>query len=150
MSRIKRIAVVGGGIGGLAAALELSKSPDVFVTLYEKESQSGGLCSSYRWKDVVCDRFYHVALSSDTETLRLGRDLGLENRLFWRGSSSGFYGSGKLVSMSSAFDFLRFPFLNPVDKLRLGLGILTAVRIRDPQSLSGLAAPVWLTQVFGR
>lgn len=150
MSRIKRIAVVGGGIGGLAASLELSKSPDVFVTLYEKESQSGGLCSSYRWKDVVCDRFYHVALSSDTETLRLGRDLGLENRLFWRGSSSGFYGSGKLVSMSSAFDFLRFPFLNPVDKLRLGLGILTAVRIRDPQSLSGLTAPVWLTQVFGR
>ncbi|MCJ7681904.1 MAG: NAD(P)-binding protein, partial [Candidatus Aminicenantes bacterium] len=90
MSRIKRIAIVGGGIGGLAAALEISESPDVFITLYEKESRPGGLCSSYRWEDVMCDRFYHVVLSSDTQMLRLGRDLSLEDSLFWKGSRSGF------------------------------------------------------------
>ena len=150
MNHFKRIAVVGGGIGGLSAALELSKSPDVRVTLFEKERRTGGLCSSYSWKDVVCDRFYHVVLSSDSETLRLGRELGIEDSLAWKESRSGFFGRGRLVSMSSAFDFLRFPFLNPWEKMRLGLGILEAVRLKDPLSLENTTAPDWLKRIFGR
>ncbi|MCX6577063.1 MAG: FAD-dependent oxidoreductase, partial [Candidatus Aminicenantes bacterium] len=54
------IAVVGGGIAGIAGALELAKSGTSRVTIFEKAGQLGGLNSPYRWQDLICDRFYHV------------------------------------------------------------------------------------------
>jgi protoporphyrinogen oxidase len=144
------VAVVGGGIMGVASALELASSGRFAVTLLEKEKAIGGLNSSYQWEDLVCDRFYHVVLPADSHTLGFLDDLGLKSGLVWRRSRTGFYGRRSLVSLSSALDFLRFPFLSMWQKARLGFGLLYSARLKETQRLDKLSAAEWLTRVFGR
>lgn len=144
------LAVVGGGVIGIAAAIGLAKCGKFKVTIIEKEKHLGGLSSYYRWQDILCDRFYHVILSDDTNLISLIKDLDIESKLFWRESKSGFYGEGKLVPFSSAKDFTIFPFLSLWQKFRLGLGILYTAHIRDSSKLCGISVEKWLIKIFGK
>ena len=144
------LAIVGGGMTGIAAALELAKSGKFLITLFEKNENLGGLSSYFQWREMIWDRFYHVILSTDTEMLKFISELGLQDELFWRDTKSGFYGEGKLVSLSSLLDFLKFPFMSPWQKFRMGLGILYSSSIKDPSKLDKIYIRQWLTKVFGR
>jgi protoporphyrinogen oxidase len=148
-SKIK-LAVVGGGVTGITAAIHLAKSALFEVTLFEEAEQLGGLSSYYQWNDVTWDRYYHVILSTDTVFLKLIRELGLEDQLFWQNTRTGFYGSGRLVSMSSTLDFLRFPFMSLWQKFRMGLGIIYCSRVKDAKKLDRIYVREWLTRIFGR
>ena len=148
--RKESIAVVGGGMTGIAAALEIAKSGLFEVTLFEKQERLGGLSGYFEWQDVTWDRFYHVILSTDTVMLDFIKELGLEHQLFWIQTKSGFYRDGRMVSMSSALDFVKFPFMTLWQKFRLGLGILYSIRIKDPTKLDRIYVGEWLTRVFGR
>jgi len=145
-----RIAVVGGGIAGISAALNLSGSGRFQVTLLEQAPEIGGLCAPFRWNGLRMDRFYHILFPSDAATAGLIKDVGLESRLAWTAGRSGFYGKGRLVPFSSARDYLRFPFLSLPAKARLGLGILNAAFLRPPKDLRDRAATEWMTAAFGR
>ncbi len=149
LSHFNDVAVVGGGITGIAAALRMAASGSHRVTLLEKDEQIGGLCASYSAPDFECDRFYHVILSSDSYTIRFVKSLGLEKDLHWRISTSGFYGDGKLVPFGTAMDFVRFPFLSLFQKFRLGWGIVQSARIKNPEKLDSRTAPDWLKKMFG-
>ena len=144
------IAVVGGGIAGIAGALELAKNGTSRVTIFERAGQLGGLNSPTQWQDVICDRFYHVLLPSDHFTIEFIRQLGLADRVDWTASKSGFYGREKLVPFSSAKDFLRFPFLSLRQKFRLGLGIFYSSRIGTFEKLDRFSVPRWTKRVFGQ
>lgn len=48
---MKFIAIIGGGIGGLTVAHELSKFPQFKIDMYEKKAELGGLARSKRDKD---------------------------------------------------------------------------------------------------
>ena len=144
------IAVVGGGIAGIAGALELAKNGTSRVTIFERAGQLGGLNSAYQWQDLICDRFYHVLLPSDRFTIEFLRQLGLTDRLRFAAAKSGFYGRGKLVSFSSAKDFFKFPFLSLGQKFRLGLGILYSSRIETLEKLDRFSVPQWMRRVFGQ
>jgi protoporphyrinogen oxidase len=144
------IAVIGGGITGITAAIELAKTGRFEVTLYEKKQQLGGLSDYYEWDGVRWDRFYHVILSADANLLEFLHDLNLSHRIKWRETRTGFFGQGRLVSLSSSIDFLRFPFLSLFQKLRLGLGILYSASIKDPAKLDRIYVKHWLTRIFGR
>ena len=146
----KAIAVVGGGMTGIAAATKLAESGRYDVTLFEKEAYLGGLSTFYRWEDVVWDRFYHVILSTDAAMRTFISDLDLDTELFWRETRTGFFGEGRLVSMSTSLDFLRFPFMSLWQKCRMVLGILYSSRIRNPDRLDRIYVREWLTRVFGR
>lgn len=150
MQKKQTIAVVGGGMSGIAACLELAKTGKFEITLLEKENQLGGLSTWFQWEDVTWDKFYHVMLSSDHETLEFISDLGLHEKLFWKETKSGFYGKGQLVSMSTALDFLRFPFMSLWQKFRMGLGIIYSSRLNDASKLDKIFAREWLTRIFGR
>ena len=63
---------------------------------------------------------------------------------------TGFYGEGRLVSMSSTMDFVRFPFMSMWQKIRMALGILYSCRIKNPDKLDRIVVREWLTRVFGR
>ncbi len=120
------------------------------VTVLESAPATGGLASPELIGDFVWDRFYHVILLSDLHTRALLAELGIEDKLRWGVTRTGFYTDGKLYSLSNNLEFLRFPPLSLIDKLRLGTTIFAASRIRDGRKLEGVSCVEWLTRWSGR
>jgi protoporphyrinogen oxidase len=146
--RGRHIGIVGGGITGLTSAFYLLRA-GARVTVLESGPQLGGLATHFNFGDFSWDKFYHCILTSDSALLQLIDDVGLTEKLCWTETKTGFFVNAKLHSMSSALDFLRFPPLNLWQKMRLGLGILYAARIREGRALESTLASEWLVRVFG-
>ena len=144
-----RFAVVGGGLLGMTTAWNLVKAGHQ-ATIFEAAPDCGGLASPWQLGDVVWDRHYHVTLLSDLTLRALLQELALEGELRWVKAQTGFYVDGSLYPFSSALDYLRFPPLSPVQKLRLGSTILRAARITDWRPLERITAAEWLTRLSGR
>lgn len=145
----ERWAVVGGGMLGLTIAHRLAQAGRD-VTVYEAAGQLGGLASAWTLGDVVWDRHYHVTLLSDTHLRRLLEDLGLESSMRWVETRTGCYANGRLYSISNAVEFLRFPPLALVDKLRLAATILYASKVDDFRALEQVPVEDWLSRWSGR
>src|SRR6476661_6186866 len=101
------------------------------VTLFEAASEIGGLASAWQIGDVVWDKHYHVTLLSDSHTRKLVGDLGLGDEFRWVETKTGFYTDGELVSMSNTMEFLKFPPLGLIGKLRLGATIFYASKVKN-------------------
>lgn len=145
----ERCVVIGGGMLGMTLALRLAQQ-GCEVTLYEAAEQCGGLAGAWQLGEVTWDRHYHVTLLSDTKLRGLLAELGLEQELTWATTRTGFYTDGKLHSMSNTLEFLRFPPLRLLDKLRLGATIFWAARVQDWQKLETILVEDWLRKLSGR
>ncbi|MFQ3683729.1 NAD(P)/FAD-dependent oxidoreductase [Roseiflexus sp.] len=146
------IDIVGGGILGLALGYDLVKR-GIGVRIWERSRELGGLMGRTRFDELdglEVDRYYHAILSSDRTLMRLFDELGLRGELRMTVTSMGFYHNGKLYSMSTPLDFLRFPPLSPIDRFRLGLTILQARRVKDWRALEQTPVVEWLTKLGGR
>ncbi len=144
-----RWAVVGGGLLGLTLAWRLAQAGHT-VTLYENAPTLGGLAGAWQIADVTWDKHYHVTLMSDLHTRNLARELGLDEDFRWVETKTGFYTGGQLYSMSDTLEFLRFPPLNLLDKLRLGGTIFYASRIKNWRRLEKISVADWLQRWSGR
>ena len=120
------------------------------VTVFESAPELGGLVSSWKMGDVEWDKFYHVILLSDFRTRNILKDIGLEDKIEWVETKTGFYINGKLYSMSDTVEFLKFPTLNLIDKFRLGLTILVASKIKDWKRLEKIPVTTWLRKWSGK
>lgn len=145
----KHWGIIGGGILGMYLALRLSEEGEK-VTLFEAKENLGGLAGSWQLGDISWDKFYHVILLSDSRLRRLLEQLGLEKELNWVETKTGFYTEGKLYSMSNTFEFLQFPPLSMLDKLRLGMTIYYASRISNWKALENISVSDWLTKMSGK
>jgi protoporphyrinogen oxidase len=141
-------AIIGGGMLGMTLAHRL-RSKGEQVTLFEAADRLGGLASAWRLGDVTWDRHYHVTLLSDTFLRGLLRELGLEKEMRWVQTRTGFYTGGEFHSMSSVLEFLRFPPLSLLQKLRLGATIYYASKLREWQKLERITATDWLSRWSG-
>jgi len=148
-SHQKKWGIVGGGIMGMTLALRLAQKGES-VTLLESFSSLGGLAGPNQMGDIVWDRFYHVILMSDTFTRNILSEIGLEKEIRWVETKTGFYTGGKLYSMSNTLEFLKFPPLNIINKVRLGLTIFYASRIRNWRKLEKIFMEKWLLRWSGR
>jgi protoporphyrinogen oxidase len=146
---VARWGIVGGGILGMTLALRLRRQGHA-VTLLEAAESLGGLTTAWTIGDVTWDRHYHVILLSDSYLRRLLDELGLREETCWTETRTGFYAGGRLYSMSSALEFLRFPPLNLLEKARLAGTILHASRIRDWKPLERQLVAEWLERWSGR
>jgi protoporphyrinogen/coproporphyrinogen III oxidase len=82
LDRPPHIAIVGGGISGLAAAHYLARHrPDLRVTLIERDHRLGGKIVTERMEGFVVEGGPDSFLSSKPRGLGLARELGLEGRL---------------------------------------------------------------------
>src|SRR5712691_4069386 len=145
----ERWVIIGGGILGMTLAYRLAQHGK-HVTLFEGAPHLGGLASAWTLGEVVWDRHYHVTLMSDTSLRALLAELGLEKDIQWVETRTGFYTDGRLYSMSNTLEFLRFPPLGLLDKLRLGATIFYASRVRHWQKLETIAVTDWLKRWSGR
>jgi len=145
----RRIAVVGGGILGLTTGLRLAQAGHRPV-VFEAAPAFGGLAAADPIGGYVWDRFYHVILQADARLLGLLEEIGVADRLRWRKASTHFYIDDRFVPLTTSLDFLRFPPISLLDKVRLALTILYAARIRDWRRLEEVDAVTWLTRLSGR
>lgn len=114
-----RVAVLGAGFTGLAAALELATG-GCDVTVYEASDKVGGLAVGFGkpgWKWTV-EKFYHHIFTNDAHILSLARGLGLEP-IFFRPLTATYW-QDKIYQLDSAISLFQFPGLNLIDKFRMG------------------------------
>jgi protoporphyrinogen oxidase len=147
------VAVVGGGMAGVALALKLSAAGRE-VTLLEAAPTLGGLASAWSIDvpgeaPLVWDRHYHVTLTSDSATRRVLDELGLE--LHFGVARTGYTaGDGPVAPANSPIEFLRLPGLSPLAKLRIGGTMWWGSRIRDGRKMERQLVDDWLRKWSGR
>ncbi len=117
--------VVGAGIAGLVTAMRLAKRGES-VVLVDGESSIGGLTRPWELGGITWDRFYHVVLGGDLETQALLQEVGLASELRFKPVKTSLFIEGELYPFSSMLDFLAFPELGILDKLRLAATITHA------------------------
>ena len=74
---MSKIAIIGAGFGGMAAAWDLRRAGHD-VTIYEAADYVGGLASGFKepgW-DWSVEKFYHHWFASDKHMLGLIKELG--------------------------------------------------------------------------
>jgi protoporphyrinogen oxidase len=120
------------------------------VTVFERARRLGGLASAWTLGDIVWDRHYHVILLSDSRVRGLLSELGLEEQIRWVETKTGFYTDGNFYSMSNTLEFLRFPPLGLISKLRLGATIFYASKIKNWRRLEEIPVSDWLRRWSGR
>ena len=119
------------------------------VTLIEAAPHLGGLADAWTVGEISWDRHYHVILMSDLRTRLLLAELNLEDQLIWAETKTGFYTDGTLYSMSNTPEFLKFPPLRLIDKLRLGGTIFYASKIKNWRRLEKIPVVDWLRKWSG-
>ncbi len=149
MTEPTRWAVAGGGMLGLTLALRLAQQGHR-VTVFEAADRIGGAADAWRLDDVTWDRHYHVICLSDTALRGLLRELGLEHRIEWIETRTGFYDSGSLVSISSNREILRNLPMGLWHKLRLGAAMTYISQIRNGRRLEQIPVSDWLIRLSGR
>ncbi len=129
-----KVAVVGGGLAGLAAACALADS-GLRVTLFERRPFLGGRASSYHHPGTgeVVDNCQHVLFGCCTNLIEFYRHIGVEARIRWYDWMTFVEPGGRASVLRPSFfpaplhtlpSFLRFPFLNAWDKLAIGRAMM--------------------------
>ena len=135
--------VIGGGMAGLAAAWRLGQA-GYRTALIEASDQLGGLASSFEKDGRLYPLGYHHILSTDAHLLSLLAQLGLLERVHWKRQRMGFFLDGKVHSLATPGDFLRFP-LPARTKMRMAARVASAwVPLREDEP-----AGAWLSRVAG-
>ena len=144
-----RIVVIGGGIGGVTAALRLAEAGHQ-VTVVERGDQLGGLVSSLTVGGTPLECYYHHVFPHEDGIRALIDEVGLGDRLAWVPSSLGVFTAGRLWPFTTPRDLIRFRPLPWRDRLHLGVGALRVPRIKDWRQLDGVSALDWLRRLTGR
>jgi protoporphyrinogen oxidase len=122
---IKNIAILGAGLGGMAAAYDLRQAGHQ-VTLYEAASSAGGLASGFKephW-DWSLEKYYHHWFASDRHVLGLIDELGWRDRVVFKRPYTVIYHEGKFYPFDSIFTNIPLFVLRhyrPHEFVRLGL-----------------------------
>jgi len=143
-----RVAVIGGGAAGLAAADELL-SHGHQVMLFERALQVGGQLRTVDIAGTRLEQFYHHIFTNDTLMVQLINELGLEDRLQWVASKVGFFAQGRIWDFVTPVDLLRFQPLPLPDRIRLGLVSLYLQRQPDWRRFESVTAQEWRGQTAG-
>src|SRR5229473_6944194 len=129
------VAVVGGGLAGLAASCALSNA-GFRVSLFERRPYLGGRASSYQHPGTgeVVDNCQHVLLGCCTNLLDFYRRAGVLDRIRWYkkltflepgGRASVIAPSALPAPLHTALAFLRADCLSFRDKLAIGRALVS-------------------------
>lgn len=144
-----KIGIIGGGLMGMALAYRISEL-NASVTVFERDSQLGGLSTHHNYGDFTWDKFYHVIVSTDGSLINLITDIGLGGSLNWSRSFTGYYVNKSFYSLNSPKEFLLFPLLNIWDKARLIFTIFYGGRISNWKKLEEVTVKDWLIRMGGK
>ncbi len=104
------IAIIGAGVGGMAAAYDLLKAGHE-VTIYEAADYVGGLAAGFKepgW-DWSVERFYHHWFQTDHDMMGLIDELGWKDQVVTRRPFTVMYHNGKFYPFDSYLYALLYP-----------------------------------------
>jgi squalene-associated FAD-dependent desaturase len=147
MRREARVAVVGAGLAGLTAGLELAKR-GWHVDIYERSRLLGGKATSFEVDGHEVDCGQHVVLACCTATTDLIADLGLNDVLYIqerfevtvlsrRRPPARLRASRLPAPMHLMTGFARYPHLSAMDRLLVGRALVAARYESDPEGDMG-------------
>jgi protoporphyrinogen oxidase len=139
----KRVAVVGAGPMGLAAAYHLLKAGHR-AEVFEADDRPGGMAAHFDLDGLSIERFYHFICKADKPTFALLDELGIRHTLRWRATNMGFYCNGTLYPWGNPLALARFPLLDPVSKFRHARHMFSMTRRSRWQDLDALHADDWI------
>ena len=145
----KKIAIIGGGLGGLSLGYFLSKAGNK-VIIFEKENYVGGLMSGFKMEGSNLERTYHHFFKTDKYLIALINELGLEKSIVWNKSSTAIYWKKKMHSFNGAIDLLKFGPLSLVDKFRMGLAAVYLGLDNNWQKYEDKTAVEWVKKYMGK
>ncbi len=142
------VCVIGAGVAGLCAALDLGRAGGRVVVL-EAAPEAGGLASSVTVAGQPVERFYHFVCRGDADLVQLAGELGIGHRLHWRRTVTSSVYQGRLYPFGSPLDLLRFDPVPPLERLRFGLNVLASRYRRSWLELDRQPAHAWLRRQVG-
>jgi protoporphyrinogen oxidase len=114
------IAIVGGGVAGLAAARRL-QAHGVDARVFEASDQVGGLAATHETAGDPIEAFYHHLSASEETIVDVIEDLGLADDLRWPIGKNAYYVDGTVHPMDKPWEILAFPYLSTYDTFRLAM-----------------------------
>ncbi len=149
---MSRIAIVGAGPAGLAAAYDLARAGQA-VVLYEGAPVVGGLAAGFKaphW-DWTLEKFYHHWFASDSAILGLIDELGWRDQVLFPRPYTVVYTNGQFQPLDSPVMALRFFLRNyPLtDMVRFGLATLYLRLTPWWQPLEKVTAAEWTKRWYG-
>jgi protoporphyrinogen oxidase len=143
-----RIAVIGGGISGLSAALfALRKGHS--VGLFDQDDRLGGLAATFDFKGIALEKFYHFICGGDDSLIELAGKLGIGDKLVFRPTRTANFIEGKLHPFSTPVDLLKFSAIPFLSRLRFGLNAAVSKYSKNWEALDAVSAKDWLCRRIG-
>ncbi len=146
-----RVAVIGAGIGGMAAAYDLCRQGHK-VTVFEGSDHVGGLASGFKdegW-DWSVEKFYHHWFTSDEYMMGLIKELGLSDQVVIPKPVTVMYYKGKFYPFDSIPAAVMYPGLGwGINKIRFGLVALFLRFTKNWHALEKFTIDEWMRKWAG-
>jgi len=147
-----KIAIIGAGFGGMAAAYDLKKAGHA-VVIFESADHVGGLASGFKephW-DWSVEKFYHHWFQSDSSMLGLIEELGLSDKVIFPRPFTVMLYKNKWYPFDSILNALRFPGLGfGLNKIRFGFVGLFLRLTNNWRALEKVTADAWMMKWAGK
>ena len=152
MTSGKRVAIVGAGPAGLAAAYDLNKA-GYAVTVYEAAPEVGGLAAGFKpshW-DWSLEKFYHHWFASDRHMLGFIEELGWSRDVLFPRPYTVVYYDGKFQPLDSITEAAKFTLRNfsLIDFVRFGMVGVFLKLTPKWQPLEKVTADAWMRKWAG-
>jgi protoporphyrinogen oxidase len=143
-----RVAIIGAGAMGLAAAYQAVKAGHA-VTVYERDEVAGGMAAHFDFGGLSLERYYHFICKADQPTFDLLSELGLQDKLRWVPTSMGYFFGNRLQEWGNPIALLKFKGLTLVEKSRYGMMMFLATQRRSAGRLEKFSSKKWIERWCG-
>jgi len=152
MTSGRRIAIIGAGPAGLAAAHDLNKA-GYAVTVYEAAPEVGGLAAGFKaphWSWSL-EKFYHHWFASDQHMLGFIEELGWSRDVLFPRPYTVVYYEGKFQPLDSISEAAKFTLRNfsLIDFVRFGMVGVFLKLTPKWQPLEKVTADAWMRKWAG-
>lgn len=145
-----KIAVIGAGHGGMAAAYDLNKAGHA-VTIFEASDHVGGLAFGFKepnWKWSV-EMFYHHWFQTDRDILGLMEELGVRDQVIFPLPKTVVSHKDKFYQLDNPLAALVFPGYTFPDMVRFGLVTVYLKFFSGWKNLEKVTAHEWMLRYYG-
>jgi protoporphyrinogen oxidase len=148
---MKNIAIIGAGIGGMAAAYDLVQAGHK-VVIYESADHVGGLAAGFKephW-DWSVEKYYHHWFQTDRHILGLIDELGWRDQVLFPRPYTVMYYQGKFYPFDAIPQMALFPGLGwGLNKIRFGLVGLFLKLTNNWRALEKTTVDAWMRKWAG-